>query len=465
MSGGFTDDEINCANDPPANTAWNPQREYEEYGIGNLNSGPQCVAFMGRIVNYFDQNKSSKGQNAAKGCVKMIVRDDTGAISVKLWYAHKPYDIYLGLLVTIWTPHISYGERGSVSVTGAPLFTSIFPERDRSCNILLHEDSDQGVLCKRPLGLRQGSQALSGLMTLKNFVEGGADVSDGKMLVCVKSMGPKRTVTTKRGTLATVAHVRVFDDTAETTISLWGFTSNSVSHWKASQTILLITNAGHKPNGNSLEVCLSSETWIDVDPELTDAAWLRNYAAKLTRRECACPAFPDGVFDFETARDAQLRALYTLADLDEFARAAPQGDIEKYMGFLSMVIMRVNLTSLMKRAMLFGGSCCGLPLYSNNPNEHCKQCAKEVCMNINPRIITQLSDETGSTTSGKVTLSPQAWEQVLGVSAPELSILSVSDLEIIEQRLLFQRLTMLFGWASEDSETGFGRICIWEVAF
>lgn len=84
---------------------------------------------------------------------------------------------------------------------------------------------------------------------------------------------------------------------------------------------------------------------------------------------------------------------------------------------------------------------------------------------LTPLQIAQLSDETGSTNPGKVLFSPQAWEHILGVSAAELSGLALNELEAIEQRLLFRRITMLFGWASEDSETGFGRICVWEVAF
>lgn len=56
---------------------------------------------------------------------------------------------------------------------------------------MTHENSDQGVLCKTPLGYREG-QALARLMTLKNFVDGGYDVIDGRMLLCVKSVGARK---------------------------------------------------------------------------------------------------------------------------------------------------------------------------------------------------------------------------------------------------------------------------------
>lgn len=71
------------------------------------------------------------------------------------------------------------------------LNTSIFPERDNSCYILVQQNSDDGTLCRIPLGYRAGKQ-LAGLMILKNFVEGGNDVVEGKVLVCVKSIAGKR---------------------------------------------------------------------------------------------------------------------------------------------------------------------------------------------------------------------------------------------------------------------------------
>ena len=71
------------------------------------------------------------------------------------------------------------------------LVTSIFPERDNSCYFLVQEKGDEGVLCKTPLGYKDGKQ-LGGLITLKNFVDGGHEVAVGKVLVCVKSIGGRK---------------------------------------------------------------------------------------------------------------------------------------------------------------------------------------------------------------------------------------------------------------------------------
>ena len=74
----------------------------------------------------------------------------------------------------------------------ATLMTSIFPEKDNSCYFLVQENSDDGTMCKMPAGYQDGKQ-LPGLMTLKNFVDGGSEVLDAKVLVCVKSIGGRKT--------------------------------------------------------------------------------------------------------------------------------------------------------------------------------------------------------------------------------------------------------------------------------
>jgi len=56
---------------------------------------------------------------------------------------------------------------------------------------MVQENSDGGTLCKTPTEYEDGKQ-LAGLMTLKCFVEGGYEVMDGRILVCVKSIGGKK---------------------------------------------------------------------------------------------------------------------------------------------------------------------------------------------------------------------------------------------------------------------------------
>ncbi len=56
---------------------------------------------------------------------------------------------------------------------------------------MIQEQSEEGVLCRTPLGYKEGHE-WAALMTLKNFASGGSDVADGLILVCVKSIGARK---------------------------------------------------------------------------------------------------------------------------------------------------------------------------------------------------------------------------------------------------------------------------------
>ena len=143
-------------------------------------------------MNFHDLARPSKSHKAAQGCLRILLADDTGLVTVRLWYAHTQYKIKLGQLVTIWTVHVSNSsEHNSLATKDAPLFTSIFPEGERNCHFMIHEDGDDGTQCKQPF-LRWGSEASPELITLKSFIDGGHEVEEVKLLVCVKSVGKKR---------------------------------------------------------------------------------------------------------------------------------------------------------------------------------------------------------------------------------------------------------------------------------
>lgn len=309
LADGFTISELDSVLHP-SSAHWTPSREYEDTEIESLVPGPQAVCLTARIVNFFDQQTPSKMPQAARGCIKLIVKDDTAAMTVRLWYAKIEYNLRLGQLVCIWTTHVSTGNSGTLSVSSAPLMTSIFPERDRSCCFIIQERSDTGNLCKRPLGYHE-RQPLPGLMTLANMANGGDEVADGKVIVCIKSLGPKKKsefearstadfrspidlVKIKTGDEKELCKVIVFDNTASAELTLWGPSICSIESWKPSETILLISRPRHSTIGHQSCITLTPTGFVDVDPDITDAVWLRSFAQKLTKRDHVNPAFPEG---------------------------------------------------------------------------------------------------------------------------------------------------------------------------
>jgi hypothetical protein len=103
-------------------------------------------------------------------------------------------------------------------------------------------------------------------------------------------MGP---VTSKTGKLSGKVDVGIFDDTAEASFALWGPIGASVSLWRASQTVLLLTSPGVRLD-RRVQLSVTSMTHVDVDPKMKDAEWLRKFARKLTKRESVNPVVPEG---------------------------------------------------------------------------------------------------------------------------------------------------------------------------
>ena len=79
---GFTSSEIEAALHPSLHK-WQPRTLYNDTDIRDLVAGPGCVALMGRIVNFHHIATPSKMPKAAKGCLKLTVKDDTGTLAVR----------------------------------------------------------------------------------------------------------------------------------------------------------------------------------------------------------------------------------------------------------------------------------------------------------------------------------------------------------------------------------------------
>lgn len=95
--------------------------------------------------------------------------------------------------------------------------------------------------------------------------------------------------------------------------------------------------------------------------------------------------------DVETFPNAQIRALWTFAEVDEFARQNPN---EKAVGYLSVILTQLDIVAPYKRNMLMCNECCGMAVYANKVEEVCRGCENGVELRINPRIVSSLSNST-----------------------------------------------------------------------
>ncbi|RII04925.1 hypothetical protein CUC08_Gglean011178 [Alternaria sp. MG1] len=453
---GFATKEAHAAlasSEATATSAWAPAFDYEEADLGTLEPGPCNLVLMGRVVYFIDQARPSKSHKAAQGCIKVLLADDTGVLTVRIWYNTTQYRLKLGQLLSVWTVHISNSsEFNSLAPNTAPMFTTIFPEGDRNCHVMVHENSDDGRRYRRPYGIRE-NKVLTGLMTLKSFTDGGYDVEEPKLLWLTQQPDMNR-----NGTTSELISIGIFDDTADGQLTLYSSMCDSAPLFIASKTVLLISNPGWRIE-KMAKLTLSGNSRIDIDPDMGDARRLRALAQKLTKKEHVNPPFPIAdslVDDFKTAA---IRALYTLADVDDVARSlSNKRSKETIAGYLSVIVTELNIVTTFRRNMLMSNECCGIPIFANNIEIKCKQCGRMVKLRINPRILGALLDETGQISSGKLILSDAAWSQLLGRTSEQLLHTPIDVLRYLEERVLFLRITMGFALNLEDE---IGRLAIW----
>lgn len=201
-------------------------------------------------------------------------------------------------------------------IPNAPNITSIFPGREGSVHVVFHRNSDKGETCRVPLEYSKG-KTLPGLMTLKSFMDGGCEIENTKVLGCVKSIGPTKNITNKKGIRSDLTEVTIFDDTAEIVLKLWGTYSLSARDWIPSQTILLLSNPTFKlEHRGSYSLGVSYATIVDLEPDFPDAEWLRKYATNLRKKESVDQRFPLDLWDVGHAMSGNKQLLFTIAEVD-----------------------------------------------------------------------------------------------------------------------------------------------------
>lgn len=138
-------------------------------------------------------------------------------------------------------------------------------------------------------------------------------------MTLILSLGPRKTINLKNGATNDLVEIHIYDDTATNKLCLWGVLTDTGKEWIPNTTILLIANPIFKfdSRGNGWgNVSLTSASMIDVNPRFRDADWLQKFAVNLCKRESLKQDFPEGLWSADAAVNAQLRIVYSLAEID-----------------------------------------------------------------------------------------------------------------------------------------------------
>jgi hypothetical protein len=192
----------------------------------------------------------------------------------------------------------------------------------------------------------------------------------------------------RNGTTSELLSLGIFDNTSDAQLTLYSSLCDSASLFTPSQTVLLISNPGWRIE-KTAKLTLTGASRVDIDPDMGDARRLRALAQRLTKKEHVNPPFTISDTMVKGFEEATVRALYTLADVDDIARSlAEKRSKETIAGYLSIILTELNIVTPFKRNMLMSNECCGIPIFANAVRTQCKQCENTVDLRINPRIVS-----------------------------------------------------------------------------
>ncbi|KAH8202838.1 hypothetical protein TruAng_003001 [Truncatella angustata] len=353
---GFTSQEVSDALHP-LSRPWRPNGVYRKCPIASIEAGPCSYEILGRVVNFSSPSARNHAHSATEGQYRIVLSDENGAIAVKLFYT-KPRDftLVIGQTVTIYTAYIANSTKAETGhIPYVHYCTIIHPSRNRTTHIIFHQDlplSDEDRSFRAPLELNtEQTDNRFGLMSLKTFLSSGFDTGEGTILVCVRSIGPHKSVRSrKREGTVDLIEVSIFDDTAASVLKLWGDHISCARSLVPNQRILWISHPNYKTLYGHL-VC-------------ADVEWLRKKAKELAKKESVLNHFPEGIWDVEATVNSTARELLKIAEMDENIRQDLESNTTDK---LNVIISEVNLMAVWHKGMLCCTECCGIPLYANKP--------------------------------------------------------------------------------------------------
>ncbi|KAI0965466.1 hypothetical protein F4678DRAFT_467493 [Xylaria arbuscula] len=472
---GFTSSEVEAVT-KPLSRPLRPSRQYDTYPIAELQTGIHNYQFSGRLVNFSTTTGSHETKDGAGGYYFLVVSDGTAAIAIKLYCSSSEHQPLLGQRVTAWATAIAAGNQAEIGhIPFCSVATTIYPGRNGATHIEFHVDGtgseeDSSLRCPIEANAERNNH-LPGLMTLKSFLSGGYEIGAGKILVCVRSVGPRRNVVSKkREARLALVEVGIYDDTAHSVLKLWEEKVLSAKSWVPNQTILLISQPWCSLNDGGdrrAEIGIGYSSIININPDFPEAKWLRAKMQDMAKKESVMTPYPTDTWDLHLAMNGPNRVLYTLAELEDQVRN--QDPVTNFTGKLSVVVYEMNLMHHWRKATTYCTECCGIPLYANKVMAICKNCDSTRNLSLNPRLLGSFLDESGTICGNKLVWNDDAWTQFLfGAESEEHGLgsdmerswqgiagFSTSALRDLEAQLLYSRTTLTFGWSVE-----LGRLCI-----
>ena len=138
-------------------------------------------------------------------------------------------------------------------------------------------------------------------------------------------------------------------------------------------------------------ISIRNSSQIIVNPRLRQVPKLRQLAMREHFPDNE--DFPSELFDISDVAPDANKIQYTLA---EFADTVSRNPLHQHVGYISVLLADIDLVGLAKKGCLFSMECCATMMFANCEHVFCDYCGEVATLYLNPNILREIVDETGS---------------------------------------------------------------------
>ncbi|KAF9973618.1 hypothetical protein BGZ73_003140 [Actinomortierella ambigua] len=293
--------------------------------IGRLEAVQTLVRVSGRTIRVSDPKpyKDKRSPSQTLWVQTLTIKDELDSIDVKIWHRSQDHVnqywwLKLDLLIHVWTDDVKLNATDSMDGSTVPSTTSplvmTVSEGKHGHQIVSGSPEENEALFRTALGVNAGGIIQS--FHLEQLLGAGDSLHQQQRLhlpVLVKKVGVESLVRTRFGETCKRTLVVLDGQGREANLTFWGaLTSRSAEDWIANETVLVLTAPKVGMYNQMLDVSVSFQTHVQVNPVCKTVEWLRHAALSFvaTGQTNQPPAASEVALD-------QITTFYTIREISE----------------------------------------------------------------------------------------------------------------------------------------------------
>ncbi|KAF9419290.1 hypothetical protein BGZ94_009458 [Podila epigama] len=292
------------------------------------------------------------------------IKDDQTTIDVSFWHKTQEHlEMYSGMtldqVVHVWTDTVKPKNKAmAINSNANPSAASTSPLSLNLCEgkvghkVELGSAHEQTTMFRTAVGASPGGVVSA--LSIRQIVSSVQTLGNQRinLVVCVRKVLPTSIVNTKLGPTAKRT-LGVFDAQGqEANVTIWGEEMCSiVENWTPMTTFLLLSGPQLSIYGKRLQITISYQTHIQINPVCKNVEWLRHY----TEKNSLVTGQLNQVIDHSEVQLGQIQSRYELIDISKCIEDL--GFLESVFGFCFVVICQLDIDN--RGSDLLSSKCLG----------------------------------------------------------------------------------------------------------